>query len=132
MWFKLYAIALPVFFAIDMLWLGVIARNFYRAQIGSLLKADVNWTAAILFYLVFIGGIVFFVLAPALEKSSWRYALFVGAMFGFITYATYDLTNLATMKDWPLLVTVVDLAWGSVLTGSVSVISFAIARKLGM
>ncbi len=132
MWFKLYAIALPVFFAIDMLWLGVIARNFYRAQIGSLLKADVNWTAAILFYLVFIGGIVFFVLAPALEKSSWRYALFVGAMFGFITYATYDLTNLATMKDWPLLVTVVDLAWGSVLTGSVSVISYAIARKLGM
>lgn len=132
MWFKLYAIALPVFFAIDMLWLGVVARNFYRAQIGSLLKADVNWTAAILFYLVFIGGIVFFVLAPALEKSSWRYALFVGAAFGFITYATYDLTNLATMKDWPLLVTVVDLAWGSVLTGSVSVISFAIARKLGM
>ncbi|MCC7249740.1 MAG: DUF2177 family protein [Lysobacter sp.] len=132
MWFKLYAIALPVFFAIDMLWLGVVARNFYRAQIGSLLKADVNWTAAILFYLVFIGGIVFFVLAPALEKSSWRYALFVGAAFGFITYATYDLTNLATMKDWPLLVTVVDLAWGSVLTGSVSVISYAIARKLGM
>lgn len=132
MWFKLYAIALPVFFAIDMLWLGVVARNFYRAQIGSLLKADVNWTAAILFYLVFIGGIVFFVLAPALEKSSWKYALFVGAAFGFITYATYDLTNLATMKDWPLLVTVVDLAWGSVLTGSVSVISYAIARKLGM
>ena len=130
--FKLYAIALPVFFAIDMLWLGVIARNFYRAQIGSLLKADVNWTAAILFYLVFIGGIVFFVLAPALEKSSWRYALFVGAMFGFITYATYDLTNLATMKDWPVLVTVVDLAWGTVLSASVSVISFAIARKLGM
>lgn len=132
MWFKLYAIALPVFFAIDMLWLGVVARNFYRAQIGSLLKADVNWAAAILFYLVFIGGIVFFVLAPALEKSSWRYALLVGAAFGFITYATYDLTNLATMKDWPLLVTVVDLAWGSVLTGSVSVISYAIARKLGM
>ena len=132
MWFKLYAIALPVFFAIDMLWLGVVARNFYRAQIGRLLKADVNWAAAILFYLVFIGGIVFFVLAPALEKSSWRYALLVGAAFGFITYATYDLTNLATMKDWPLLVTVVDLAWGSVLTGSVSVISYAIARKLGM
>ncbi|TXI50021.1 MAG: DUF2177 family protein [Lysobacter sp.] len=132
MWLKLYAITLPVFFAIDMLWLGVVARSFYRAQIGSLLKTDVNWTAAVLFYLVFIAGIVFFVLAPALEKSSWRYALFVGAAFGFVTYATYDLTNLATMKDWPLLVTVVDLAWGSVLTGSVSVVSYAIARKLGM
>lgn len=132
MWFKLFAITLPVFFAIDMLWLGVVAKNFYRAQIGSLLKTDVNWSAAILFYLVFIAGIVFFVLAPALEKTSWRHALFAGAAFGFITYATYDLTNLATMKDWPVLVTVVDLAWGTVLSASVSVISFAIARKLGM
>ncbi|NOT89130.1 MAG: DUF2177 family protein [Lysobacter sp.] len=132
MWFKLFAITLPVFFAIDMLWLGVVAKNFYRAQIGSLLKTDVNWSAAILFYLVFIAGIVFFVLAPALEKTSWRHALFAGAAFGFITYATYDLTNLATMKDWPVLVTVVDLVWGTVLSASVSVISFAIARKLGM
>jgi uncharacterized membrane protein len=132
MWFKLFAITLPVFFAIDMLWLGIVAKNFYRAQIGSLLKTDVNWSAAILFYLVFIAGIVFFVLAPALEKTSWRHALFAGAAFGFITYATYDLTNLATMKDWPVLVTVVDLAWGTVLSASVSVISFAIARKLGM
>jgi uncharacterized membrane protein len=132
MWFKLFAIALPVFFAIDMLWLGVVAKNFYREQIGSLLKTDVNWSAAILFYLVFIAGIVFFVLSPALEKASWRHALFAGAAFGFITYATYDLTNLATMKDWPVLVTVVDLAWGTVLSASVSVISFAIARKLGM
>ena len=132
MWFKLFAITLPVFFSIDMLWLGVVAKNFYRAQIGSLLKTDVNWWAAILFYLVFIAGIVFFVLAPALEKASWRHALFAGAAFGFITYATYDLTNLATMKDWPVLVTVVDLVWGTVLSASVSVISFAIARKLGM
>ncbi len=132
MWFKLFAITLPVFFAIDMLWLGLVAKNFYRAQIGSLLKTDVNWSAAILFYLVFIAGIVFFVLAPALEKTSWRHALFAGAAFGFITYATYDLTNLATMKDWPVLVTVVDLVWGTVLSASVSVISFAIARKLGM
>ena len=132
MWFKLFAITLPVFFAIDMLWLGLVAKNFYRAQIGSLLKTDVNWWAAILFYLVFIAGIVFFVLAPALEKASWRHALFAGAAFGFITYATYDLTNLATMKDWPVLVTVVDLVWGTVLSASVSVISFAIARKLGM
>ena len=132
MWFKLFAITLPVFFAIDMLWLGLVAKNFYRAQIGSLLKTDVNLSAAILFYLVFIAGIVFFVLAPALEKTSWRHALFAGAAFGFITYATYDLTNLATMKDWPVLVTVVDLVWGTVLSASVSVISFAIARKLGM
>jgi uncharacterized membrane protein len=132
MWFKLYAIALPVFFAIDMLWLGVVARNFYRAQIGSLLKDEVNWWAAIIFYLIFIAGIVYFVLVPAMEKQSWRHALFVGAAFGFITYATYDLTNLATMKHWPLTVTLVDLAWGAVLTGSVSIVTFLIARKLGV
>ena len=79
MWIKLYAITLPVFFAIDMLWLGVLAKNFYRGQIGGLMKADVNWFAAVLFYLIFIAGMVFFVIAPALEKGSWRYALFAGA-----------------------------------------------------
>lgn len=132
MWLRLYAIALPVFFAIDLLWLGVVARGFYRAQIGSLLKREVNWTAAVVFYLIFIAGIVYFVLAPAVEKQSWRHALWAGAAFGFVTYATYDLTNLATMKDWPLAVTLVDLAWGTVLTASVATVSFAIARKLGI
>ncbi|TXH72996.1 MAG: DUF2177 family protein [Lysobacteraceae bacterium] len=132
MWLKLYGIALPVFFAIDMLWLGVVARGFYRAQIGSLLKSDVNWVAAIVFYLVFIAGIVFFVLAPAIEKQSWRHALWAGAAFGFVTYATYDLTNLATLKGFTLTVTLVDLAWGTVLTASVATISFFIARKFGV
>lgn len=132
MWLKLFAITLPVFFAIDMLWLGVIARDFYRDQIGSLMKVDVNWWAAILFYLIFIAGMVFFVIAPALEKRSWRHALFVGAIFGFVTYATFDLTALALLKDWPLLITLVDLAWGTVLSASVCLISFSIAKKLGV
>ncbi len=132
MWIKLFAIAMPVFFAIDMLWLGVVAKNFYREQIGSLMKADVNWFAAVLFYFIFIAGMVFFVIAPALEKGSWRYALFAGAAFGFVTYATFDLTSLALMKDWPVLVTVVDLAWGTVLSASVCTITFAIAQKLGV
>ena len=130
MFLKLYAIALPVFFAIDMVWLGLVASNFYKAQIGFLLKSDVNWTAAILFYLLFIVGLVLFVIAPAVEKASWMHALFFGALFGLITYATYDLTNLATMKDWPLLVTIVDLAWGTVLGASVSVVTFLIAGKI--
>jgi uncharacterized membrane protein len=128
--FKLFAIAMPVFFAIDLLWLGVLARDLYREQIGGLMKADVNWWAAILFYLVFIAGMVFFVIAPAREKRSWRYALYAGAAFGFVTYATFDLTSLALLKDWPLLITVVDLAWGTVLCASVSLITFAIAGKL--
>jgi uncharacterized membrane protein len=128
--FKLFAIALPVFFAFDMLWLGLIASDFYREHIGGLMKADVNWWAAVLFYIVFIAGMVFFVIAPAREKSSWRYALFAGAAFGFVTYATFDLTALALLKDWPLLLTVVDMAWGTVLSASVCTTTFAIARKL--
>ncbi len=127
---KLFAIALPVFFAIDLLWLGVVASDFYAAQVGGLMKADVNWVAAVLFYLIFIGGMVYFVIAPAHEKRSMRYAMTVGAAYGFITYATFDLTALALLKDWPLLITVVDLAWGTVLSASVSTITFAIAKKL--
>ena len=132
MFIKLYAIALPVFFAIDMVWLGLVAKGFYAKQIGSLLKPDVNWTAAILFYLLFIIGLVVFVITPAVEKNSWTHALLFGALFGLVCYATYDLTNLAIAKDWPLLVTIVDLAWGAVLAASVSVVTYFIASKIGL
>ena len=131
MFIKLFSIALPVFFVLDMLWLGLVAKSFYAAQIGYLMKTDINWTAAILFYLLFIVGLVLFVIIPAVEKSSWVHALLFGALFGLITYATYDLTNLATVKDWPLLVTVVDLAWGAVLAASVSIITYFIANAIG-
>lgn len=132
MFWKIYLIALPVFFAIDMMWLGLIAKNFYAKQIGSLLKSDVNWTAAIIFYLLFIVGLVAFVIQPALAKGSLKHALFYGALFGLISYATYDLTNLATMKNWPLIVTLVDMAWGLVLAASVSSITYLIASKVGL
>lgn len=125
---KLYLIVLPVFFAIDLVWLGLLAKDFYDAQIGTLLKADVNWTAAIAFYLVFIAGIVHFVLMPAIDRHSLKQAALNGAAFGFVTYATFDLTSLALIRDWPLLITVVDLAWGTVLTSSVSSIAFAVNR----
>lgn len=128
--FKLFLIALPVFFIIDMIWLVLVAKNFYQEQIGFLMKPNVNWFAAIIFYLLFIAGLVIFVISPAIEKHSWIHALLFGALFGLITYATYDLTNLATMKDWPLLVTVVDLIWGTVLASSISVITYLIANKL--
>jgi uncharacterized membrane protein len=130
MFIKLYAIALPVFFAIDMVWLGLVAKDFYKSQIGFLMKPDINWTAAIIFYLLFIVGLVLFVIAPSIEKMSWTYALLFGALFGLITYATYDLTNLATLKDWPLLVTIVDLAWGATLGALVSVVTYFIAGKI--
>ncbi len=132
MFFKLYTIALPVFFAIDMLWIGLVAKSFYAKQIGALLKPNVNWAAAILFYLLFIGALVVFVILPAIEKHSWVHALLFGALFGLVCYATYDLTNLAVAKDWPLLVTIVDLLWGTVLAASVSTITYFIASKLGV
>jgi uncharacterized membrane protein len=130
MYIKLFFIALPVFFAIDMIWLVLVAKNFYQKQIGFLMKPDINWFAAIIFYLLFILGLVTFVISPAVEKQSWIHALLFGALFGLITYATYDLTNLATLKDWPLVVTVVDLIWGTVLAASISVITYLIASKI--
>lgn len=130
MFLKLFGIALPVFFAIDMIWLGLIAKDFYAKQIGGLMKPDINWTAAIIFYLIFIAGLVVFVIMPAVLKNSWSHAVFMGALFGFVCYATYDLTNLAVAKDWPLLVTIIDLIWGAVLAASVSVITYLIATKI--
>lgn len=129
MFIKLYAIAFPVFLAIDMIWLGLVAKNFYRSQIGTLMKPDVNWTAAIIFYLIFIVGLVVFVITPAVEKNSWTHALLFGALFGLVCYATYDLTNLAVAKDWPLLVTIVDMIWGAVLASSVSLITYYLVNK---
>ncbi len=129
---KLYGIALPIFLLIDVLWLGLVAKNFYRTQIGSLMKSDVNWVAAIVFYLIFIAGLVAFVIAPAVEKGSWTHALLYGALFGLVCYATYDLTNLAVAKDWPLLVTMVDLVWGAALAASVSTVTYLIAHKIGI
>jgi uncharacterized membrane protein len=125
-----YAITLVVFFAIDLVWLGVVARNFYRQHLGHLLSADVNWGAALLFYALYIGGIVFFAIKPALEAGSASRALAYGALFGLMAYATYDLTNQATMRDWPVLVTVIDLAWGTVLTGTVAFLSYQASSRL--
>ena len=130
MFIKLFLIALAVFFAIDMIWLVFVAKSFYHKHIGFLMKPDINWIAAIVFYLLFIAGLVTFVISPAVEKHSWLHALLLGALFGLVTYATYDLTNLATLKDWPVLVTIVDLIWGTVLSASISVITYLITSKI--
>lgn len=129
MFIKIYLIAVIVFFAVDMLWLGVIAKNFYQNQIGSLMKKDINWTAAIIFYLLFVAGVVFFAINPAIQENSWIQALFLGALFGFITYMTYDLTNLATLKNWPLKLAIVDILWGTVLATLVSTVTYSIVTK---
>lgn len=123
-----YLIALVVFFAIDILWLGFLARDLYRDNIGHLMAEKTNWPAAIIFYMAFIVGLMFFAISPALEKNSWTYALMFGALFGFATYATYDMTNLATLKDWPLKIAIIDIIWGTSLNALTSVVSFFMIR----
>lgn len=125
-----YGITLVTFFAVDMVWLGLVAKNLYRDQIGFIMKTEFNWIAAITFYLIFILGLVYFVINPALESKSILEALLRGMFFGFITYATYDLTNLATLENWPLKITIIDLMWGTTLGGLVSTISYFVSSKL--
>jgi uncharacterized membrane protein len=127
---KLYLIILIAFFAIDMIWLGLVARTFYREHLGFLLAPAPNWIAGMLFYLLFILGILVFVVVPGLDDNSLRTTLLRAALFGLVTYATYDLTNLATVKDWPVLVTVVDLIWGTILSVTVSLVSFGAGKWL--
>ncbi len=129
---KTYLIALTLFLLIDMLWLGLIAKNFYSQQIGFLMTDNINWLAAVIFYLLFIAGLTIFVIQPAVEQNSLIFALTRGALFGLITYATYDLTNLATIQDWPFLVSVVDIIWGTTLGTLVSGLSLIILQLIGL
>jgi uncharacterized membrane protein len=128
---KLYFATLIAFLAIDMVWLGVVARTVYQKYLGFLLTPTTNWIAAVLFYLLFILGILVFVVVPGLENNSLKATLPRAALFGLITYATYDLTNLATVKNWPVLISVMDMAWGTVLSVVVSYVGFMVGKWLG-
>ncbi len=124
----LYLIVLGSFFVIDMIWLGVVAKKFYKTQLGSMMAKKINWVAASIFYLLYIVGLIFFVINPALTQESWFYAFWTGALFGLICYATYDLSNLATLEGWPKKVTYVDLVWGSLLSATLATIGFVFGR----
>lgn len=126
----LYLITLAVFFAIDLVWLGLVAKDFYRRHLGYLMSPKVNWAAALLFYLLFIAGLLVFAVRPAIAAGAPLQALWLGALLGLVCYATYDLTNLATVRDWPLIVTAVDLVWGTVLGGVVAFAGASIGRAL--
>lgn len=127
---KLYLLTVPIFLAVDMVWLGVISRDFYRQHLGYILSPTVNWPAAILFYLLFVVGILYFAVAPALAQGSWRRAAQNGLLFGFFTYMTYDLTNLATLPNWPLPIVLGDILWGMALCAGVAALSYLIGRRL--
>ena len=128
---KLYLLTVPVFFAIDLLWLGLIAKGLYQRNLAHLLSPQVNWGAAIVFYLIYIAGIILFAVRPGLGQQSLAKAAIWGALFGFFTYATYDLTNLATLREWPVKIVVVDVAWGTLLCTLVASTSYLMGRWLG-
>jgi uncharacterized membrane protein len=129
---KLYALTALVFFAVDMIWLGILAKGFYQQHLGHLMRSDVIWVAALLFYLIFIAGILVFSVLPGLEAQSLTHSLMLGAFLGLVTYATFDLTCLALLKDFPIVVVYVDLVWGVVLTAGVSASGYGLGRWLGL
>lgn len=127
---KTYLITFIVFFVIDLFWLGFLAKDLYRAELGNFMAAKTNWPAAIIFYLIFFPGLIYYAVNPALDSGSWLEALKLGALFGFITYLTYDMTNLATLKDWPIKITIIDILWGSSLNALTSLVSFHLVNYL--
>jgi uncharacterized membrane protein len=130
-YFYAYLTSLGVMAVLDAAWLGFIAPKFYKKHIGFLMADKPNWTAAIIFYLIFIVGLTLFVVYPGWQNGySWFKVAGLGALFGLVTYATYDLTNLATIKNWPTIVTVVDMIWGTFITASVSVVSVMVLKSV--
>lgn len=122
-----YFAALTFFLAVDMAWLAGIAKKIYGRQLGPLMTRNIRWGAAGAFYALYILGLVIFAIRPAVEAGSLMMALTHGAMFGFFCYMTYDLTNLATLKDWPEKLIWIDIPWGTVLTGSAAVFAAWVA-----
>lgn len=119
-----------VFFGLDLIWLGKVATGFYRIQLGDMMRERPDFAAAGAFYLVYVAGIVYFAVHPNLQGGTWGQALLSGAILGLIAYGTYDMTNLATLKNWPVTITLVDLAWGTLLTGTSAAVGLWITQKI--
>jgi uncharacterized membrane protein len=126
-----YIATAAVFLAIDAIWLGIIAKDLYRAQIGHLLAPSFRLGPAALFYLMYVAGVVYFAIAPALAGGRWQDALIPGAVLGFVAYGTYDFTNWAVMRDWPASMTMIDVAWGTALTATAASVGAAMAIRFG-
>ena len=126
----LYIITFVVFLAIDFIWLNFIAKNIYATKIGHLLAENPKLFPALIFYLVFIVGVIIFAVFPGYEAQNIWKTVMLGALFGFLTYSTYDLTNLATLKNWPVSVTIIDLIWGTSISTVTSVAGYYIAMAL--
>lgn len=126
----LYAITAGLFVLFDAVWLGVVAKKLYATELKGLMTTNVKWGAAALFYAVFIAGLIYFVIAPALKADSNSTLVLAGAAFGFVTYATYDLTNYATLKGFPLKIVIIDLLWGTAVSTMVASLAYVVYTKL--
>lgn len=125
---KMYLISLVIFLVIDGFWLLVVSKNLYTKEIGHLMVDNANIIVALIFYVIFLVGLVYFVINPAIESGNILKLLISAALFGLVTYATYDLTNLATLKNWPLKITIIDLIWGTSLSTIVSYLTYIIYK----
>lgn len=124
-----YGLTAGIFFLIDLFWLGLAAKGLYARHVGELMRERVNWTAALLFYAIYIGGILTFVVVPALQDgSSLLRTAIMGGLLGFFAYSTFDLTCLALIRGWSVAITVVDMIWGTVLTGSTAAAAVLLSR----
>lgn len=119
-----------VFFTIDFVWLSKMTGLFYRARMGDMLLDQPNFAVAGAFYLVYVAGIVYFAVMPALNSGHWTNALISGAILGFVAYGTYDMTNLATLKNWSWSLSIVDMLWGTFLTATASTAGYFVTQKL--
>ena len=129
---KLYGLTAAAFFAIDLVWLGVVAQGFYQKHLGAILREDVVWPAAAGFYLLYIAAVLVFAVLPGLAEGSLGRAVLLGGFFGLVAYATFDLTGMALIQGFNWTVVVVDLVWGTVLTGSVAAAGYGAGRWLGL
>ena len=126
---KAYIGALLIFSVMDAIWLGFLATDFYFSHLGTFLRDDPNWLAAALFYLMYILGIVYFAIRPSLKSGNHMSVLRDGCLLGLLAYATYDMTNLATVKDWPVIVTIVDIIWGMIITSMSALSGYIFAKR---
>jgi uncharacterized membrane protein len=127
-----YGIAVVVFLVVDAIWLGVVARGFYASRMGDIILDQPRWGVAAVFYVVYVAGLVYFAIGVGMEQDSVRVAALNGALFGFFCYLTYDATNLAVLKGYDPVVAIVDVAWGTVLSGTVAAATILVMRTLGL
>tara|TARA_B100000902_G_C27224933_1_gene871638 strand:+ start:440 stop:838 length:399 start_codon:yes stop_codon:yes gene_type:complete len=112
LYIKLFLTSFATFLILDAIWLGFVAKDFYAKQLSFYLTDNVVWSSALIFYIIFNIGLLVLVILPSIEKNSYSVLIFYAVLYGLVTFATYDLTNLATIKEWPLIVSLVDMAWG--------------------